>query len=191
MGLYLRPHVSKAECASGKNSPQPMQVTRRKRCQTRTRSRKKGCVYGARVSEATIFAYVEGNPLQYSDPDGLQRRPSGAPVIPLFPRIGPTLPPANPQVGTTRAPIEIRPGTNLLGEINGRPFSGHAFDRMQGRGLPPSAVMDALLGGRPSPGSRPNTTQHYDPVNNITVVTNSTTGNVITVRNGPPSNTCQ
>ena len=48
-----------------------MQVTRRKRCQTRTRPRKKGCVYGVRVSGATIFGYVEGNPLSWTDPEGL------------------------------------------------------------------------------------------------------------------------
>ncbi|WP_284415094.1 RHS repeat-associated core domain-containing protein [Acidovorax sp. SUPP2539] len=136
------------------------------------------------------FLYVDGDPLLDIDPEGLQRRSSGAPVIPIFPRIGPTLPPPNPQVGTTRAPVEVRPGSNLPGEINGRSFSGHAFDRMQGRGLPPSAVIDTLLYGRQNPGSRPNTTQFHDPVNNITVVTNSTTGNVITVRNGPPSNSC-
>jgi hypothetical protein len=133
---------------------------------------------------------VGGNPLSYTDPDGLQRRPSGAPVIPLFPRIGPTLPPANPQVGTTRNPIEIRPGTNSPGEFGGVPFSGHAFDRTQGRGIPPSVVTNTIFTGRPSPGSRPNTTQYFDPVNNVTVVVNSTTGNVITIRNGPPSNTC-
>lgn len=113
---------------------------------------------------------------------------SGAPVVPLFPQIGPNLPPANPQVGTTRAPIEIRPGTDLPGEISGRPFSGHAFDRMQERGIPPSVVMDTILGGRQSPGTRPNATQYYDPVNNTTIVVNSTTVNVVTVRNGPPSN---
>ena len=51
--------------------PKPMQVTRRKRCQTRTRPRKKACVYGVRVSGATIFGYVEGNPLSMTDPEGL------------------------------------------------------------------------------------------------------------------------
>jgi hypothetical protein len=48
-----------------------MQVLRRNRCQTRTRPRKKACFYGAGVSGATIFAYVEGDPLRFSDPHGL------------------------------------------------------------------------------------------------------------------------
>jgi hypothetical protein len=40
----------------------------------------------------------------------------------------------------------------LPGEINGRPYSGHAFDRMQGRGIPPSAVEDAIANGEARPG---------------------------------------
>lgn len=52
--------------------PHPMQTLRRNRCQTRTRPRKKACVYGVRVSGATIFAYVGGNPLGFIDPDGLR-----------------------------------------------------------------------------------------------------------------------
>ena len=139
------------------------------------------------------FGYVDASPLSYSDPEGLQARPNqrtGPSAQPMFPRIGPTLPPANPQVGTVRNPIEIRPGTNLPGEFNGVPFSGHSFDRTQGRGIPPSVVIDTILTGRSTPGSRPNTTQYYDPVNNVTVVVNATTGNVITLRPGPPSNSC-
>ena len=49
----------------------PMQTLQRRSCQTRTRLRKKGCVYGAGVSGATIFAYVGGNPLGLADPKGL------------------------------------------------------------------------------------------------------------------------
>jgi RHS repeat-associated protein len=134
------------------------------------------------------FGYVEGNPLMDTDPEGLQAaRPRVGPVQPMFPRIGPTY---QPPPATTRNPIEIRPGTNSPGEFGGVPFSGHAFDRVQGRGIPASVITNTIFTGRPSPGSRPNTTQYYDPVNNVTVVVNSTTGNVITIRNGPPSNTC-
>jgi hypothetical protein len=48
----------------------PMQTLQRRSCQTRTRPRKKGCVYGVRVSGATIFGYVEGSPIGKTDPTG-------------------------------------------------------------------------------------------------------------------------
>ena len=41
--------------------PHPMQTLRRNRCQTRTRPRKKACVYGVRVSGATIYEYRDCN----------------------------------------------------------------------------------------------------------------------------------
>jgi hypothetical protein len=48
-----------------------MQTLQRRRCQTRTRPRKKACAYGVRVSGATIYSYVSGNPVGDVDPMGL------------------------------------------------------------------------------------------------------------------------
>ena len=44
-----------------------MQTLQRNRCQTRTRPRKKGCAYGARVSGPTIYSYVGGNPVSKTE----------------------------------------------------------------------------------------------------------------------------
>jgi len=41
----------------GKNSSPSMQTLQRRRCQTRTRPRKKGCVYGAHMSGATVQVF--------------------------------------------------------------------------------------------------------------------------------------
>lgn len=88
VGLRMRG----AECASGKNSSPPMQTLQRRRCQTRARSRKKGCAYGVGVSGATIFAYVEGNPLSFVDPEGLQTAPITHPIVWLPPLICAAIP---------------------------------------------------------------------------------------------------
>lgn len=134
--------------------------------------------------------YADDNPLSATDPEGLQARPPrGAGAFqPVFPSLG-IRPPTTP-VGRSGSPLEVRPGTNTRDEVGGREFSGHALDRMQERGIPPSAVTNTVLTGQRSPGSTPNTTQHYDPVNNVTVISNATTGNIVTVRNGPPKNIC-
>jgi RHS repeat-associated protein len=65
--------------------------------------------------------------------------------------------------------------------IGGRDYSGHAIDRMQERGIPPSAVENAIQHGNATPGENPGTTNFADQVNNINVVTDTSTGRVITV----------
>ena len=95
-------------------------------------------------------------------------------------------PPASGPVGRSGEPIEVAPGTNAPATINGRPFSGHALDRVQGRGIPPSAVDDAISTGQASSGKRAETTDYYNSTNNITVTIDTLTGRVVTVRQGKP-----
>lgn len=70
---------------------------------------------------------------------------------------------------------------NTAGNVGGRDFSGHAFDRMQERGFTPTVIENAIQNGARTPGAKPNTFQHFDTVNNFNVITNSETGRVITV----------
>jgi hypothetical protein len=94
--------------------------------------------------------------------------------------------PASTPVGSSRSPINVPSPTNAPATISGRPFSGHALDRMQGRGIPPSIVENTLQTGRVCPG-RSGTTQYYGSTNNVTVVVDTKTGTVVTVHQGPPA----
>jgi hypothetical protein len=98
----------------------------------------------------------------------------------------PAEPPASAPFGRSGAPIGIEPGTNSPATIDNRLYSGHALDRMQGRGIPPSVVDDTIANGQASPGNTPGTTTYYSPTNKVTVVKSNTTGRIITVRNGKP-----
>ena len=82
-------------------------------------------------------------------------------------------------VGRRGEPIEVKRGTNSPSAIYGRQYTGHALDQMQGRGVTPSAVENAITSGIKSPGNLPNTFVYTGP-NGIRVVTNSA-GRVITV----------
>lgn len=74
-------------------------------------------------------------------------------------------------------------GPNQPTTIGGRAYIGHAIDQMQARGISPSVVENTIqhgVPGRPQPvGS--GTTSHFDPVNNITVITDTASGRVVTV----------
>jgi hypothetical protein len=80
--------------------------------------------------------------------------------------------------------MDVLPGTNSPGTVNGQNYSGHAFDEMQSDGIPPSVVTNTVENGTQMTGKVPGTNAFYDPVNNITVITNSTNGTVITVSRG-------
>jgi filamentous hemagglutinin len=64
-------------------------------------------------------------------------------------------------------------------------MSNRKLEDYEGVGHPPSAVENTLETGQASAGNAAGTTVTYDPVNNISVVTNSS-GKVITVRYGAP-----
>jgi len=93
---------------------------------------------------------------------------------------------ASKPVGTKSSPLEVKPGTNTPATINGREYSGHALDRMQGRGIFPSVVENTIQNGQKLPGNVAGRVLHYDPVNNISVVTDTTYRSIITVRFGKP-----
>ncbi len=76
-------------------------------------------------------------------------------------------------------PLDVAPGTNQPTSIGDRDYSGHALDRMQGRGVPSSAVEDAIQNGQSSPGNTSGTTVHTGS-NGVTVVTGEG-GRVVTV----------
>ena len=89
---------------------------------------------------------------------------------------------ASAPIGRRGSSIEIAPGTNSPATIGGRQYTGHALDRMQGRGIMPSAVDDAI---RSNPGARgaDGSFIHYSPTNNVSVVLNAD-GSVRTVSYG-------
>ena len=78
-----------------------------------------------------------------------------------------------------------QPVRNLAGEVNGRPYSGHAFDQMQNRGIMPSVVDNTIQNGAGFP-NKVGTSGFYDATNGVRVITNSGNGKVITVIRGKP-----
>ncbi|WP_127341077.1 VENN motif pre-toxin domain-containing protein, partial [Enterobacter asburiae] len=77
-------------------------------------------------------------------------------------------------------------GSNSPAVIGERAYSAHAVDRMQGRGVPPSAVENTIKTGNIYP-TKPGTTGYYDATNNLRVIINTNTGDVVTVIPGAPT----
>jgi len=69
--------------------------------------------------------------------------------------------------------------------IGQRRYTGHASDRVQDRGIPPSVVENTIDRGTRLPGKKPGTLKIHDPANNVTV-SNSNNGTVATVRHRRP-----
>jgi hypothetical protein len=66
--------------------------------------------------------------------------------------------------------------------IHDRPYSGHALDQMQNRGLTPSVVEETIQNGVATPNKAAGRMQFHDPINNISVITEN--GRVVTVMHG-------
>ncbi|RBM21188.1 hypothetical protein DEH69_06290 [Streptomyces sp. PT12] len=89
--------------------------------------------------------------------------------------------PRTPTGGRGR-PLDVNT-PNEPAVIDGREYTGHALDRMQRQGITPSVVENATR-GTPIPGKREGTTAYYDEVNDLTVITDTASGRVITVDYG-------
>ncbi len=75
---------------------------------------------------------------------------------------------------------------NAQTTINDRIYSGHALDQMQNRRLTPSVIEHVIRTGDKFE-TREGTAGHYDSMNNVRVITNSSTGKVVTVIHGKSS----
>jgi RHS repeat-associated protein len=93
--------------------------------------------------------------------------------------------PSAPVGRVARGPMTVQsPGTNSPDIINGREYTGHALDRMQQRGLVPSVIEDTIQQGTVTPGRKVGTRAHYSIDNNVTVITDSKSGRVVTTYPG-------
>ena len=160
----------------------------------------------ARTSRPDPFVSKVDAPPQ---PDVLPTEPTAQPLLPSPPRLlalppppnylalAPPLrsteiegPPASSFVGSRRfkldPPSKDAPPRNPPGILDSMPYSGHALDQMQNRGLPPTVADQATRDGVQSRGNAPEKIEYYDPINRIIVVRNKDTGNVISVTRSRP-----
>ena len=70
---------------------------------------------------------------------------------------------------------------NLAQNVDGRLYTGHAFDQMQNRGISLSVVRNAIEKGEEIEAKR-NCWEYIDRTNCVSLITAKDTGNVITVK---------
>ena len=87
-------------------------------------------------------------------------------------------------MGRKGSPLHVSDGTNPPRNIGGRDYTGHALDQMQRRGLKPSVIENTIQSGQKITGKTPGTTAYYDSVNNVTVITDTASGRVVTAAAG-------
>ncbi|SIR98013.1 hypothetical protein SAMN05445060_1929 [Williamsia sterculiae] len=120
--------------------------------------------------------------------DGLRSLRGAETAVPKLPEAtlaprGSVIYPSAP-IGSTRNEVPtVLPGNNPA-IINGMPYSGHAIDRLQGRGIMPSVVQNTIDHGISYPGRTPDTTVFFDPVNNISVIQDNIDGTIISLYPG-------
>ncbi|HFK6081293.1 TPA: VENN motif pre-toxin domain-containing protein [Enterobacter cloacae] len=88
---------------------------------------------------------------------------------------------AKTPTGPKGNPLNVIDGQNKPAVIGNRDYSGHSLDRMQRQGITPTTVENAIRPENAVVGKRPGTTAYYDNKNNITVITDTNTGSVVTV----------
>jgi hypothetical protein len=93
-------------------------------------------------------------------------------------------PPASTIVGSRSVQMGVPKGApiNAAEMIGGRQYTGHALDRMMGRGVTPSVVENTIKIGEKSVGKTARTLEFFDPKNKVGVVIDAATGRVITVK---------
>jgi RHS repeat-associated protein len=103
--------------------------------------------------------------------------------LPKAPQASRAVPDPSTPVGRRGSPLGSVQG-NAPTTIGGRQYSGHAIDQMQARGIPPSVVENTIQTTKPIPGKRPGTSVYYDPINDVTGITDTGSGRVVTVGHG-------
>lgn len=93
-------------------------------------------------------------------------------------------PPATAPSGRRRDSLGTPPGPprNTPAVIEGRPYSAHALDSMQDRGIPPRVVEHTIRTNRPLPDRDPGVSRYFNEEHRFFVVVNEKTKNVITVK---------